>query len=140
RRKKDSVDLSMEAKSVLDQIVNVDNQLNELTFKEAEISQLFTKEHPTYKALMEKRKTLQDEKEKLNQRVSLMPETQQQVLRLSRDVDSGKAVYMQLLTKQQELSIAKSSVIGNVRIVDNAITQPKPVKPNVILVVFAGFV
>ncbi|ROR98355.1 polysaccharide biosynthesis tyrosine autokinase [Raoultella terrigena] len=140
RQKKDSVDLTMEAKSVLDQIVNVDNQLNELTFKEAEISQLFTKEHPTYKALMEKRKTLQDEKAKLNQRVSLMPETQQEVLRLSRDVDSGKAVYMQLLTKQQELSIAKSSVIGNVRIVDSAITQPKPVKPNAILVIFIGIV
>jgi tyrosine-protein kinase Etk/Wzc len=35
RRQKDSVDLTMEAKSVLDQIVNVDNQLNQLTFKEA---------------------------------------------------------------------------------------------------------
>ncbi|MEI6999912.1 tyrosine-protein kinase, partial [Klebsiella pneumoniae] len=35
RRQKDSVDLSLEAKSVLDQIVNVDNQLNELTFKES---------------------------------------------------------------------------------------------------------
>ncbi|HDZ1044175.1 TPA: tyrosine-protein kinase, partial [Klebsiella pneumoniae] len=31
RRQKDSVDLSLEAKSVLEQIVNVDNQLNELT-------------------------------------------------------------------------------------------------------------
>ncbi|HHM1840734.1 TPA: tyrosine-protein kinase, partial [Klebsiella pneumoniae] len=31
RRQNDSVDLSLEAKSVLDQIVNVDNQLNELT-------------------------------------------------------------------------------------------------------------
>lgn len=46
----------MEAKSVLDQIVNVDNQLNQLTFKEAEISQLFTPEHPSYKALIEKDK------------------------------------------------------------------------------------
>ncbi|VTM89254.1 Putative tyrosine-protein kinase in cps region [Raoultella ornithinolytica] len=76
RRQNDSVDLSLEAKSVLEQIVNVDNQLNELTFKESEISQLYTKEHPTYKALMEKRKTLQDERTKLNKRVSAMPETQ----------------------------------------------------------------
>lgn len=68
RKEKDSVDLSMEAKSVLDQIVNVDNQLNELTFREAEISQLYTKEHPTYKALIEKRQTLQQEKTKLNKR------------------------------------------------------------------------
>ena len=140
RRQNDSVDLSLEAKSVLDQIVNVDNQLNELTFRESEISQLYTKEHPTYKALMEKRKTLQDEKGKLNKRVSSMPETQQEILRLSRDVESGRAVYMQLLNRQQELNIAKSSAIGNVRIIDTAVTQPKPVKPKKILVVLVGII
>ncbi|WP_410316212.1 GNVR domain-containing protein [Klebsiella pneumoniae] len=64
---------------------------------------------------MEKRKTLQEEKAKLNKKVSTMPETQQEILRLSRDVESGRAVYMQLLNRQQELSIAKSSAIGNVR-------------------------
>ncbi|HHC2429988.1 TPA: polysaccharide biosynthesis tyrosine autokinase [Klebsiella pneumoniae] len=138
RRQSYSVDLSLEAKSVLDQIVNVDNQLNELTFRESEISQLYTKEHPTYKALMEKRKTLQDEKLKLNKRVSAMPETQQEILRLSRDVESGRAVYMQLLNRQQELNIAKSSAIGNVRIIDNAVTQPKPVKPKKIIIVLIG--
>lgn len=140
RRQKDSVDLSMEAKSVLDQIVNVDNQLNELTFREAEISQLYTKEHPTYKALIEKKTTLQAERNKFNQKVSSMPATQQEVIRLSRDVDSGRAVYMQLLNKQQELSIAKSSAIGNVRIIDQAITAPSPVKPNKPLVVIVGFI
>ncbi|HDY7187304.1 TPA: tyrosine-protein kinase, partial [Klebsiella pneumoniae] len=114
--------------------------LNELTFRESEISQLYTKEHPTYKALMEKRKTLQDEKAKLNERVSAMPKTQQEILRLSRDVDSGQAVYMQLLNRQQELSIAKSSAIGNVRIVDNAVTQPKPVKPKKILIILVGII
>ncbi|HIE8616696.1 TPA: polysaccharide biosynthesis tyrosine autokinase [Klebsiella quasipneumoniae subsp. quasipneumoniae] len=140
RKQKDSVDLNMEAKSVLDQIVNVDNQLNELTFREAEISQLYTKEHPTYKALMEKRHILQEEKTKLNKRVSGMPSTQQEVLRLSRDVESGRAVYLQLLNRQQELNIAKSSAIGNVRIIDNAVTETKPVKPKKILVVAIGLV
>lgn len=138
RRQNDSVDLSLEAKSVLDQIVNVDNQLNDLTFRESEISQLYTKEHPNYKALMEKRKTLQDEKAKLNKRVSAMPETQQEILRLSRDVESGRAVYMQLLNRQQELNIAKSSAIGNVRIIDNAVTQTKAVKPKKAIIVFIG--
>ncbi|WP_446911801.1 GNVR domain-containing protein, partial [Klebsiella pneumoniae] len=78
----------------------------------AEISQLYTKEHPTYKSLMEKRKILQDEKAKLSKKVSSMPSTQQEVLRLSRDVESGRAVYLQLLNRQQELNIAKSSAIG----------------------------
>ncbi|MCL7653581.1 tyrosine-protein kinase, partial [Klebsiella pneumoniae] len=95
---------------------------------------------PTYKALMEKRKTLQDEKSKLNERVSSMPKTQQEILRLSRDVDSGQAVYMQLLNRQQELNIAKSSAIGNVRIIDTAVTDTKPVKPKKIIVVLIGVI
>ncbi|CAH0145878.1 polysaccharide biosynthesis tyrosine autokinase [Rahnella aceris] len=140
RQQQNSVDLSLEAKSVLDQIVNVDNQLNGLTFRESEISQLFTKEHPTYKALIEKRQTLQDEKTELNKRISSMPATQQEVLRLSRDVESGRTVFMQLLNRQQELSIAKSSAIGNVRIIDNAVTQPKPVKPKKPLTIVIGFI
>ena len=87
---------------------------------------------------MEKRKTLQEERNKLNQKVSAMPKTQQEILRLSRDVESGQAVYMQLLNRQQELNIAKSSAIGNVRIIDNAVTQPEPVKPKKILIIILG--
>ncbi|MCS2157642.1 polysaccharide biosynthesis tyrosine autokinase [Scandinavium sp. H11S7] len=138
RKQKDSVDLNMEAKSALDQIVNIENQLNELTFHEAEISQRYKKEHPNYRALREKRQTLQNEREKMNKRVSSMPSTQQEVLRLSRDVDSGRAVYLQLLSRQQELNIAKSSAIGNVRIIDDAITLIKPIKPRKVLIVVAG--
>jgi tyrosine-protein kinase Etk/Wzc len=69
-----------------------------------------------------------------------MPETQQEVLRLSRDVDSGRAVYMQLLNRQQELSISKSSAIGNVRIIDSAVSQPDPIKPKKALVVLIGII
>lgn len=68
-----------------------------------------------------------------------MPETQQEILRLSRDVESGRAVYMQLLNRQQELSIAKSSAIGNVRIIDNAVTQQN-LSNQKVLIVLLGFV
>lgn len=140
RRQKDSVDLSLEAKSVLDQIVNVESQLNQLTFREAEISQLYTKDHPTYKALLEKRQTLVKERERLNKMVSAMPATQQEVARLSRDAESNRAIYMQLLTRQQELNIAKSSAIGNVRIIDTAVTEPQAVKPKKLLIILIGVI
>ena len=67
-----------------------------------------------------------------------MPVTQQEILRLNRDVESGRAVYMMLLNRQQELSIAKSSAIGNVRIIDNAVTQPKPIKPQKSIIIIIG--
>ena len=138
RAQRDSVDLSLEAKSVLDQVVNVENQLNELTFREAEISQLFKKSHPTYRALHEKRQTLERERDRLNNRVSAMPSTQQEILRLSRDVESGRTIYLQLLTRQQELNISRSSAVGNVRIIDEAVTLPDPIKPRKALIIVLG--
>ncbi|AHG21848.1 tyrosine protein kinase [Chania multitudinisentens RB-25] len=140
RQQNDSVDLSLEAKSVLDSIVAVDAQLNELTFKEAEISKLYTREHPSYRALLEKKKVLEEERDKLNKRVSNMPKTQQEILRLSRDVQSGQEIYMQLLAKEQELSISKASTIGNVRVIDHAITQDIPVQPRKLVIIVLSFV
>ncbi|MEM0673144.1 MULTISPECIES: tyrosine-protein kinase Wzc [Dickeya] len=135
RQQKDSVDLSLEAKSVLDTIVDVESQLNQLTFREAEISKLYTREHPAYRALLEKRVTLEKERDSLNQRVSSMPKTQQEIVRLTRDVNVGQEVYVQLMNKQQELSINKASTVGNVRIIDPAVVQLKPVKPKKTLVI-----
>ncbi|QPI41865.1 MULTISPECIES: tyrosine-protein kinase Wzc [Pectobacterium] len=144
RQKNESVDLTLEAKAVLETMVAVESQLNELTFKEAEISKLYTKEHPAYRALMEKRKTLEEERGKINKRVGSMPKTQQEILRLTRDVNVGQEVYMQLLNKQQELSINKASTVGNVRVIDAAALKIKPVKPRktviVLLAMIAGIV
>jgi tyrosine-protein kinase Etk/Wzc len=140
RQEKDSVDLPLEAKSVLDSMVNIDAQLNELTFKEAEISKLYTKRHPAYRTLLEKRQALEDEKANLNQRVTAMPKTQQEIVRLTRDVESGQQVYMQLLNKQQELKIQEASTVGDVRIVDHAITQPGVLKPKKALIILGGLI
>ncbi|WJD49036.1 tyrosine-protein kinase Wzc [Enterobacter sp. PGRG2] len=140
RQDKDSVDLPLEAKAVLDSMVNIDAQLNELTFKEAEISKLYTKAHPAYRTLLEKRKALEDEKAKLNGRVTAMPKTQQEIVRLTRDVESGQQVYMALLNKQQELKITEASTVGDVRIVDPAITQPGVLKPKKALIILGSII
>ena len=140
RRQNESVDLSLEAKSALDSSVSVQSQLNELTFREAEVSQLFTKDHPTYRALLEKRKTLEGEQAQLNKKISGMPQTQQEILRLTRDVQSGQEIYMQLLNRQQELSISKASTVGDVRIIDNAQTANSPVAPKKLLIIAASLI
>ncbi|MBS1205039.1 MAG: tyrosine protein kinase [Proteobacteria bacterium] len=140
RQTKDSVDLPLEAKSVLDSMVNIDAQLNQLTFSEAEISKLYTKAHPAYRTLLEKRKALEDEKAKLNDRITAMPQTQQEIVRLTRDVESGQQVYMQLLNKQQELRITQASTVGDVRIVDPAITQPGVLKPKKALIILGSII
>ena len=58
-----------------------------------------------------------------------MPKNQQEIVRLTRDAESGQQVYMQLLNKEQELKITEASTVGDVRIVDPATTQPGVRKP-----------
>ncbi|WP_455814372.1 tyrosine-protein kinase Wzc [Pseudomonas graminis] len=140
RRQNDSVDVSLEAKSALDSSVSIQTQLNELTFREAEVSQLFKKDHPTYRALLEKRATLEDEQKKLNGKISQMPQTQQEIVRLTRDVQAGQEIYMQLLNRQQELNISKASTVGDVRIIDHAETAGMPVAPKKLLLILASLV
>lgn len=129
RQENNSVDLSLEAKSVLDSMVNIESQLNEIAFKEAELSKLYTKKHPSYQALIEKRNTLTDEKLRLEKRVSDMPQTHQEILRLTRDVQSGQEMYVFMLSKQQELSVSKASIVSTIRIIDPALIHWDDVQP-----------
>ena len=131
----DSVDLALEAESVLKTMVAIESQLNELTFKEADIAQRFKKSHPAYVALIEKRSTLEGEKLRLENMVAKMPQTQQEVIRLSRDVEVNQAIYLQLVEKVQELNVMKASAVGNVRILDYAETLEEPVKPKKAIIV-----
>ncbi|WP_163922347.1 polysaccharide biosynthesis tyrosine autokinase [Photobacterium sp. Alg240-V54] len=135
RQTNESVDLSLEAKSALETMVGLEAQLNELTFKESDISQRFTKEHPAYISLIDKRKTLMSEKARLNKRIETLPKTQRAVLRLTRDVEVNQQIYVQLLNKVQELNIVKASTVGNVRILDNAQSYSQAVKPKKALIV-----
>ncbi|WP_018993705.1 polysaccharide biosynthesis tyrosine autokinase [Thioalkalivibrio sp. ALgr1] len=140
RTERDSVDLSQETRAVLDRLVNLERQLNELEFEEAEISRRYTASHPTYAALIDKRQKLQEERNRLNQEVSALPETQQQILRLSRDVEVNQDIYVQLLNRMQEMDIARASTVGNVRILDDAQAGLSAVEPQRNLIVMLSTV
>ncbi|WP_044556321.1 polysaccharide biosynthesis tyrosine autokinase [Shewanella piezotolerans] len=135
RQDNDSIDLGLEAQSTLKVMVELEAQLNELTFKESEISQRFTKDHPAYKSLLDKRQVLLAEKERLNRRVQQLPKTQREVLRMTRDVEVNQQIYIQLLNKVQELSILKAGTVGNVRILDKAQSYSQAIKPKKPLIV-----
>ncbi|MEZ9503047.1 polysaccharide biosynthesis tyrosine autokinase [Vibrio sp. 10N.286.51.B11] len=135
RQKNDSIDLGLEAQTTLRLVVGLEAQLNELTFKESEISQRFTKDHPTYKSLLDKRNILLEEKERLNKQVQKLPKTQREILRMTRDVEVNQQIYIQLLNKVQELSIIKAGTVGNVRILDDAQAYAGAIKPKKSLIV-----
>lgn len=140
RLQSESVDLSLETASVLERVVELESKLNELNFKESEVSRLYTSEHPAYQTLRQQRARLLEERDQLNQQIKALPETQQEILRLTRDVQVNQEIYVQMLNKVQELRILKAGTVGNVRIIDGAMVDPEPVKPKKSLILALGLV
>ena len=140
RMSKSSVDLTLEAQSLLDRIITIEAQLAELEVKRADISKKYTDVHPIMITLVNHETKLKEQLEKINSKAHGLPKTQQEVLRLSRDVEVATTIYTQLLNMVQELKVAKAGTVGNVRIIDTALTAEKPVKPKKAMIVLLSLV
>lgn len=134
-----SVDLNIETKAVLDQVVHLDSLLSELKLKRVEVERLYTPEHPTYRALMTQMGQLETQKQGLLKKIEALPVTQQELLRLTRDMQVTSQTYTLMLNKSQEQDILRAGSIGNVRIIDNADANVEvPVKPMKKLIVLVA--
>lgn len=134
-----SVDVSLQTKGLLEQAVAVDAGIQQLRLQLPEMERKFTSTHPAYQAIIQQINQLQKQKDAFSKQVSTLPDTQQQVLRLMRDVQVNSEVYTGLLNQSQQLEIARAGTVGNVRIVDNAATDIiHPVRPKKAAIVLGG--
>jgi tyrosine-protein kinase Etk/Wzc len=125
-----SIDLPLETQTILQTIVSIEAQLNQLRQEREKVILAFTLEHPTVIALDRQIGRLRQELESLNDQVRDLPGTQQELLRLIRDVEVNTALYTSLLDTAQELRVVKAGTIGNVRVIDYAVTPSYPIKPS----------
>ncbi|MBA6222877.1 polysaccharide biosynthesis tyrosine autokinase [Colwellia sp. MB02u-18] len=134
--KRQSINITLETQGVLEQVVKLETQLQELELKRLEMSRKFKKNHPTYQGLLEQVATVKQQRNTLVAEVGKLPKTQQELLRLKRDIEVSNQIYMLLLGKTQELDIVRAGTVGNVRVIDFAeVNRSKPVKPKKALIV-----
>lgn len=134
-----SVDITLETKAILDQVVNLDTNISNLKLQQAEMDRKFTPAHPAYRALLSQISELTDKQATLEKKVISLPSTQQELLSLTRDVEVGTEVYTQLLNKSQELDVMRAGTVGNVRLIDTAdVNFQKPVKPKKAMIVLGA--
>ena len=137
--KSHSVDITLQTKSVLDQIVAVETSIQQLQMQKADMERRFTKDHPAYKALMQQIGQLQSQKANMEKQVDNLPDTQRDLLRLTEDVQVSNTTYTGLLNQAQQLEIARAGTVGNVRVVDTAaVDVTHPVKPKKAIIVLGG--
>ena len=134
--KRQSINITLETQGVLEQVVKLETKLQELNLKRLELGRKFKKNHPAYQGIVEQIQAVEEQKDQLIGEVGSLPETQQELLRLKRDVEVSNQIYTLLLSKTQELDIVRAGTVGNVRIIDYAeVNTSKPVKPKKALIV-----
>lgn len=133
-----TVDIDLKTAALLNQTVAINSSLQQLRTQQPEIARRFTSAHPAAQALQKQISQLEAEKAELAAKMSELPDIQQGLYRLTRDVEVSNRTYTNLLDEAQQLDIARASAIGNVRVIDEPavnITDPVWPKP---LPVIAG--
>ncbi|MFD2366437.1 polysaccharide biosynthesis tyrosine autokinase [Pseudoduganella sp. GCM10020061] len=129
RNSRGTVDLGEEAKSVLQQSVLSQTRLIELKQKRDELLTRYQPSNPLVVAVTQQMQTLNSELGSVNARIRKMPQIEQDVLRLTRDIKVNTDLYTSLLNSAQQLRLVKASKVGNVRLIDDAVVALVPVRP-----------
>ncbi len=136
-----SVDVAAETQIVLQKRMQLEQKILEIQQKKQEAIRLFHSEHPTVKTLEDQERAIRRELAATSRDVKDLPETQQEVLKLTSEVELNKVLYTNMLNSVQQLRLVSAGEVGSVRIVDFAEQTTKPVKPKkkLILAIFLFF-
>lgn len=140
RQQQVTVDLTLETETILGQVTRIETELADLQRREGEIAERFTPAHPTYRQLLDERARLESRLADLRGQIGELPETQRQILNLTREVELAQRIYTELLTRAQEVEVLRASTIGNVRVVDEASSTPNKISPRTSQILGLGMV
>ncbi|MGI2030026.1 polysaccharide biosynthesis tyrosine autokinase [Endozoicomonas acroporae] len=134
RLRNQSVDLTMETQSLLGQIVELETRISQLELERKQLLMNYTEKHPVLKGLDEQKTFLQAQLAQLNKSSQNLPETQVDMMRLTRNVEVSTEVYTQMLNRLHELKVVKAGTVGTVRIIDYAVSSPDAIAPRKALI------
>ncbi|WP_454724272.1 MULTISPECIES: polysaccharide biosynthesis tyrosine autokinase [Cupriavidus] len=139
RNQRGTIDLTEESRLILSQSVQIQTRLQELRQKRQELVTRFTGNHPSIAIIDEQIGSLNAALAAVTTRIQKLPEVEQNVVRLMRDVKVSTEMYQSLLNDAQQLRLTKASKVGTARLVDPAEVPLQPVRPDrKLLVAFAA--
>ena len=137
RNKVGSVDIGAETQIILEKRNKLQQSLLDLQQRKQSAIRLFQPEHPTIKTLEEQENNLKRELANNTAATKRLPNTQQEVLKLTNEVDMSKHMYTTMLNNIQQLKLVSAGEVGSVRIIDFAEEVSRPMKPKKSMIIFA---
>lgn len=134
-----TLDVALQNRSLLDQTVALDSSIQNLRIQQAAMAGRYTPQHPAYQALSQQIGQFEGQKAALRSSLGQLPETQQGLFKLTRNVEVTNRTYANLLDQVQQLDLARASAMGNTRIIDPAaVNVTSPASPKVVPVIAGG--
>jgi len=144
RSRSGSVDLTKEADVSIQQGATLNAQISTLKQKKEELLRTYRENSDVVSTLNQQIAKLQGELNQVNSKMRSLPGTQQEVVRLTREVQVNTELYTALLNNIQQLQVGSSGEVGSVTIVDPATPSLTPlgIRPmmQVVLHGFLGFI
>ncbi len=140
RLSRQSIDLDKESEALLNHAIDLEKQHLKAEMQRDQLKIRFQPGHPELAVINRQIEVLRGEKDRIAADIKRLPATQQEFLRLQRDVTVNTDLYVSLLNNAQELRIAKAGTTGNVRVIDFAVAPDEPAKPKKKLVLSATLV
>ena len=129
RNRVGSVDIYAETRIVLEKRNKLQQEILNIQQRKQDAIRLFHAEHPTVKTLEDQENNLKKELASNTNEAKRLPTTQQEVLKLTNDVELNKSMYTALLNNIQQLKLVSAGEVGSVRIIDFAEEVDSPAKP-----------
>jgi tyrosine-protein kinase Etk/Wzc len=138
RNARGATDMNEEVKSILQQSVQTQLRIAELRQKQDELRTRYQDENPIVQAVTQQIKTASAELANVNEKIRRIPGTEQDLLKLTRDVRVNTDLYASLLGTAQQLRLVKASTIGSARLIDPAVQPSTPIGPKRPVIVAAA--
>lgn len=140
RLQQGSVDLQMETQAILNKLVSVENELSDMGRRREALLRRFTPRHDRVIAFDAEIASLAEREAGLQREVQRLPKTQQEMLRLTRNVKANGQLYTFLLNRKQQLQVIKAATSGDAQLVDSAEVPYAPVAPvkNLIVLMYSS--
>lgn len=133
-----SVDIGQEGSILLQQSVGADTSLVALQQKRKELLTTFTFEHPSVITLDKQIASIRAQQNQFSGKIDRLPKDQQELLRLTRDLQVNQELYTGLLNNSQQLKVVRAGTVGSVRVVDYATKTPRPIAPEKMFILLSS--
>jgi tyrosine-protein kinase Etk/Wzc len=138
RNSRGATDLTEDVKAILQQSVQAQVKLIELRQRQDDLRTRYQDENPLVQAVSQQIKTVSTEIASIDAKIKRVPNTEQDIVKLTRDIRTNTELYASLLATAQQLRLVKASTVGSVRLIDKATTPSTPIGPKRLLILLGA--